>query len=293
MIEYIKLCRINQWVKNLLIFAPLFFAFVYPEPHAITNAVLAFLGFSLIASSIYIINDWKDIEADRLHPTKKNRPLAKGTVSVKGASILFLLLVIVALSIYIFLLQSLSATLLLIFYFLLNIAYSLKLKQLSIVDIAIVASGFVIRLFIGSIVTYSVLSYWIIIMTFLLALLLVVGKRRHDVIIYEETNQKMRKSIAGYNLEFLNAIIIIIVSTIIICYLMYTISPEVTHRNGEYLYLTCLFVFLGFFRYLQAIFVEKKGSNPTKLITTDRFLQVTIALWVISFITVSLLYKYY
>lgn len=293
MLEYIKLCRINQWVKNALIFAPLFFAFVYPEPHAVMNAIFAFFGFSFIASSIYIINDWKDIESDRLHPTKKNRPLAKGTVSVKGASVLFLLLVISSLSIYIFIIKSLPATLLLIFYFLLNIAYSLKLKQLSIVDIAIVASGFVIRLFIGSIVTFSTLSYWIIIMTFLLALLLVVGKRRHDVIIFEETNRQMRKSIAGYNLEFLNAIIIIIVSTIIICYLMYTISFEVTHRNGEYLYLTCLFVFLGFFRYLQAIFVEKKGGNPTKLVTSDRFLQITIVLWGISFVAISLLYKYY
>lgn len=293
MLEYIKLCRINQWVKNLFIFAPIFFAFKYPDPQAIINAILAFIGFSLIAGSIYIINDWKDIEADKLHPTKKNRPLAKGSVSVKEAFILFFVLLITGLTIYIVLLQFLPATLLLVFYFFLNVAYSFKLKQLPIVDITIVATGFIIRLFIGSIVTSTPLSYWIIIMTFLLALLLVIGKRRHDVMIYEETNQQMRKSIVGYNIEFLNSIIVIIVSTLIICYLMYTISPEVTQRNGEYLYLTSLFVFLGFFRYLQAIFVEKKGDSPTKLLVRDRFLQITITLWFISFISISVIYKYF
>ncbi|HCO67367.1 MAG TPA: decaprenyl-phosphate phosphoribosyltransferase [Dysgonomonas sp.] len=290
--EYIKLIRINQWVKNFFIFAPVFFAFQIPAWPAVLNAILAFIGFSFAASSIYIINDWKDIDSDRLHPTKKNRPLAKGTVPVKNAFILFSILIVSGFGIYIFALKYLPATLLLLFYFVMNLAYSLKLKQIPIVDICIVATGFIIRLFIGSIVTSSHLSYWIIIMTFLLALLLVIGKRRHDVIIYEETNQKMRKSIAGYNLEFLNAIIIITVSTIIMCYVMYTISPDITHRNGEYLYLTALFVFLGFFRYLQAIFVEKKGSNPTRLIIRDRFLQITIALWFISFVAISLIFRY-
>lgn len=291
-VEYLKLCRINQWVKNLFIFAPMFFAFQYPDQGAVVNAILAFIGFSFIASAIYIVNDWKDIEVDKLHPTKKNRPLAKATVSPKEAAALFAFLLIAGLSIYIYI-SALSATLLLIFYFFLNIAYSMRLKQIPIVDITIVATGFIIRLFIGSIVTNAILSYWIIIMTFLLALLLVTGKRRHDVLIYETTNQQMRKSIAGYNIEFLNSVIVIIVSTTIICYLMYTISPEVVQRNGEYLYLTSLFVFLGFFRYLQAIFVEKKGDSPTKLLTRDRFLQIVIVLWFVSFITISVVFKYF
>jgi len=291
MLEYLKLFRVNQWVKNLLIFAPIFFAFKFSDISAYINAFYAFIGFSFIASSIYIINDWKDIEVDKLHPSKKNRPLAAGTIRVRNAFIAFGLLILSGLSIYIFVLQNYYATGLLIFYFFLNIAYSLKLKQLSIIDITIVAIGFIIRLFIGSIITNMSLSYWIIILTFLLALLLVTGKRRHDVIIYEETSQKMRKSIAGYNLEFLNATIIIIVATMFICYLMYTISPEIVKRNGEYLYLTSIFVFIGLFRYLQAIFVEKKGESPTKILTKDRFLQITIVLWAISFVAISYVYK--
>lgn len=292
MTKYLKLCRVHQWIKNFFIFAPIFFAFKFTDTTAILNALYAFVGFSFIASSIYIINDWKDIEADKLHPTKKNRPLASGEVSVKSAFIVFGLLLIFGMSIYIFMLKSLSATGLLLFYFFLNIAYSLKLKQIPIVDITIVAIGFVVRLFIGSLVTHISLSYWLILLTFLLALLLVIGKRRHDVIIFEETRQQMRKSIAGYNLEFLNSMIVAIVTTIFISYIMYTISPEVIIRNGEYLYLTSLFVFLGLFRYLQVIFVEKKGDSPTKLLTTDRFLQIDILLWAISFISISYIFKY-
>lgn len=290
--KYLKLCRVNQWIKNFFIFAPIFFAFRFTDTDAILNAIYAFIGFSFIASSIYIVNDWKDIEVDKLHPTKKNRPLASGIISPKHAFIIFGILLILGLSIYVFLLDNLYATTLLIFYFVLNVAYTLKLKQIPIVDINIVAMGFVIRLFIGSLATNITLSYWIILLTFLLALLLVIGKRRHDVILFEETKQQMRKSIVGYNLEFLNSIIIVIVTTIIICYLMYTISPEVVQRNGEYLYLTSLFVFLGFFRYLQVVFVDKKGDSPTKLLTSDRFLQVDILLWVICFISIYYFYNY-
>lgn len=292
MTKYLKLCRVNQWTKNLFIFAPLFFSFKFTDIDAIINAFYAFIGFSFIASAIYIINDWNDIESDRLHPTKKNRPLAAGIISRNKALGIFFGLIILSLSIFILIVKDSHATILVIAYFLINLAYTFKLKQIPIVDICIVASGFVIRLFVGSFATHITLSYWLIILTFLLALLLVIGKRRHDVMIFEETKQQMRKSISGYNLEFLNSIIIIIVSTIIFCYLMYTISPEVVHRNGEYLYLSSLFVFLGLFRYLQAIFVEKKGDSPTKLLAKDRFLQVDIILWAISFILISVLYRY-
>lgn len=132
---------------------------------------------------------------------------------------------------------------------------------MSIIDVTIVAIGFVIRLFIGSIVTGIELSHWIIILTFLLALLLVIGKRRNDVVIFTETGQELRKSITGYNLEFLNTMIITIVTIIIFSYIMYTISLEVITRNGEFMYITSLFVILGLFRYLQAIFVLKKGHR--------------------------------
>ncbi|QIK54270.1 decaprenyl-phosphate phosphoribosyltransferase [Dysgonomonas sp. HDW5B] len=288
---YLKLLRIHQWVKNLFVFAPIFFSFSFLNLEALINALYAFIGFSFIASSIYIINDWKDIELDRQHPTKKERPLASKDISVRNAFMVCIALLILGFSTYLFILKNDIAAILLFFYFVLNVFYCFKLKQLSIVDITIVAIGFVIRLFIGSTVTSIALSHWIIILTFLLALLLVVGKRRNDVVIFAETGQEMRKSITGYNIEFLNTIITSVVTIIIFSYIMYTISSEVILRNGEHLYITSLFVILGLFRYLQAIFVEKKGDSPTKLVLKDRFLQITILCWIVSFILIRFFYK--
>jgi len=271
-------------VKNLFIFAPLLFAFRFSDLQSIPGLIWAFIGFCFIASSIYIINDWRDIEADRSHPTKRNRPLASGAVGKKEAFVLCAILMVAGFSIYAFVLGNMAALLLLAGYFVMNLAYSFKLKQYAIIDVAIVAAGFVIRLFIGGVTAHIHLSYWIIILTFLLALLLVLGKRLNDVTILEETGQVMRKSLAGYNAEFLNAAIMIDVSVIIISYIMYTISPEVVARNGEYLYLTSVFVILGLMRYLQVLYVKKKGDSPTKLVLTDRFLQAIIILWAVSFV---------
>jgi 4-hydroxybenzoate polyprenyltransferase len=286
----IKLLRVDQWLKNLLIFAPILFSLDFKNIHAIISAAIAFVGFSFIASSIYIINDWFDIEADRLHPKKKFRPLASGAVSKREGIILIICLIILGLSIFLAL-GNINALLLVISYLLLNLAYSFRLKQFAIIDITIVALGFVIRLFVGGLITGVYLSHWIIIMTFLLALLLVLGKRKHDVSIYEKTGISMRKSISGYNSDFLTAIIIVVTSITILAYIMYTISPEVVGRNGENLYLTSLFVILGLLRYLQVIFLEKGGDNPTKLFIKDRFIHIDIICWLISFIGISLLEK--
>lgn len=202
MIAYLKLLRVHQWIKNSFIFAPLFFSFSFYDGQLLLRAFFASIGFSFIASSIYIINDWKDIESDRIHPTKQKRPLASNAISLQSAFILCLLFVISGFSIYLFVLKSFTAFSLLLFYFILNVCYCFKLKQLPIVDITIVALGFVIRLFIGSNVSGIELSHWIIIQTFLLALLLVIGKRRDDVVIFEQTGQQLRKSVSGYTIEF-------------------------------------------------------------------------------------------
>ncbi|MFR9166065.1 MAG: decaprenyl-phosphate phosphoribosyltransferase [Dysgonomonas sp.] len=290
-VNYIKLLRVNQWMKNFFIFAPVFFAFKFTDINAIINLCFAFVGFSFTASAVYIINDRCDIEADRLHPKKKYRPLASGAVSKKEAAVILSLLLVAGIAIYVFVIADTDALLLLVAYFIMNIAYSLKLKQFAIIDVTIVAIGFVIRLFIGSFVSGVHLSYWIIILTFLLALLLVLGKRRNDITILEETGKQMRKSLNGYNAEFLNAIIIVVVTAIIIGYILYTISPEVVARNGNYMYLTSLFVILGLFRYLQVLFVYKKGDSPTSLILKDRFLQIDIACWAVSFVGIYMIEK--
>ena len=194
-------------------------------------------------------------------------------------------------AVYAIILKDLAAILLLGGYFVLNVFYSLKLKHITIVDITIVAIGFVIRVFIGGAVTGILISNWLIIMIFLLALLLAVGKRRDDVIIFENTGDKSRKNIDGYNLQLLNAIVIIITAIIIIAYIMYTISPEVVDRNGDKLYLTSLFVILGLMRYLQIIFVEGKGGDPTKIFLKDTFIHIVLLGWVASFLVFSLIFK--
>lgn len=286
--QYIKLLRTNQWLKNIFILAPVLFSFKIPDFSQIVNLLYATIGFCFISSAIYIINDWKDIESDRLHPKKKNRPLASGKIKLRAAFVLCVACIVISFSTYLFLIKNTGALLLLGTYFILNIGYCFKLKHIAIVDIMIVASGFVIRLLIGGITGNIIVSQWIILITFLLALLLVVGKRRHDVSIFEETGYSLRKSINGYNTSFLNAIIIIIISAIIIFYIMYSTSPEVIARNGKYLYLTSIFVIIGLFRYLQVLFVENKGDSPTELIMNDRFLQIDIIMWIISFVFISI-----
>jgi 4-hydroxybenzoate polyprenyltransferase len=174
--------------------------------------------------------------------------------------------------------------LLLLGYFALNVAYSIRLKHIPIVDISIISSGFVLRLFVGSTAVDVMLSQWIVIMTFLLALFLAISKRRDDVLIFEATGQKMRVAVDGYNLKFLDASISMLGAIIVVAYLMYVTSPEVAQRLGsDSLYLTSLFVVIGVLRYLHRTLVQQDTGSPTKVALSDRFMQATIILWVASF----------
>lgn len=279
----IKLARLDQYIKNLLIFAPLFFAGDVTDINLLLKAFVAFVAFSLSASAIYILNDYKDIEEDRQHPRKKFRPLASANISKTFA--IYLIGIFSAISILIMTALSRHALLLLVSYLLLNICYSFKLKHIPILDINIIAIGFVIRLFVGSVVTDTPLSKWIIIMTFLLALFLALAKRRDDVILYMNTNTKMRRVVDGYNLELINGGMMIMAAVIIVSYILYTTSETVIQRiQNEYLYLTVFFVILGFMRYLQITFVENRSGSPTKIVIKDLFLQITILGWILLFL---------
>lgn len=289
--HYLQLMRIHQWVKNFFIFLPLFFSFKMDHIPLLIVDLWAFVGFCLIASSIYIINDWNDIATDRLHPEKRNRPLASGAINKKEALLMILSLVAVGVSVYIFVLGNYIAFALLVSYFILNIFYSLRLKHIPVIDISIVAIGFVIRIFIGGVVTDTPLSRWIVVMTFLLAIFLALGKRRDDVVIYEETGDKVRKNVDGYNIPFLNVAIVVVAAVMMVAYIMYTISPEVTQRNGDNLYLTSFFVFVGLFRYLQIIFVEDRSGNPTLIFLKDNFIRIIIILWIISFFVITKFFR--
>jgi len=278
----IKLIRLHQAIKNLFIFMPLFFAGQLLNMQLLYIALLAFVAFTCVASAVYIFNDYQDIEEDKLHPKKKFRPLALGSISIKVALLVMAIMLLIGLGLMYS--TSILALYILLAYVVMNLAYSLVLKKIAIIDICIIAIGFVLRIFIGSVVTGVPLSMWIVVMTFLLALFIALAKRRDDVVIFEETGKQMREAIRGYNLKFLDAALVIIGAVTIVAYLLYTVSPEITARlETNYLYISTLFVIMGLFRYLQITFVDKNSGSPIQLVLTDVFLQITIVLWLMFF----------
>ncbi len=277
-----ELLRAHQYVKNVFIFAPLFFALEIGNPELLLNTVIAFVAFSLTASGVYLLNDCLDIAQDRQHPSKKRRPITSGLISIRFA---------IALSAFLFaaggmLMASLSlqGAGILGTYVLLNVAYSLLLKHVAILDVAIIATGFVLRLFVGAAVTEIELSMWIVVMTFLLALFMALAKRRSDVLLFVNTGTKARKVIDGYNLRFLDSAMAIMASVVIVSYILYTTSAEVLERiPNNYLYLTALFVILGILRYMQIALVDEDSGSPTEILWRDRFMQLNLLSWVLIF----------
>jgi 4-hydroxybenzoate polyprenyltransferase len=282
----ITLLRPHQWVKNLFVFSPLFFSGRLSQWNDLFMTVIVFVVYSLAASSIYCFNDIKDIDVDKAHPDKCNRPLSSGTLSKKMAYVIMFSLFFSATAI-IYLLPELirgKVACIIGVYYILNIAYCIKLKHIAIVDIFIISTGFVLRVFAGGFVASIYVSHWIILMTFLLALFLTFAKRRDDVVIYTKTEVKVRQNINRYSLEFINQAISIIASITVVCYLMYTVSIEVTaYFKTSYLYITSVFVLAGIIRYLQLTIVDIKSGSPTNVFLKDRFIQLCVIAWIIVF----------
>ncbi|HMH24598.1 MAG TPA: decaprenyl-phosphate phosphoribosyltransferase [Puia sp.] len=282
---YLKLLRPKDWAKNLFLFIPLFFASEIFNMEKILAVSYGFIAFCCIASSIYIINDYRDRDDDRKHPVKKNRPLASGAVSPTSALVICVLLIIAGFTLAWFIRDKFAFVLAI--YFFINLGYSLGLKSIAILDILLLAIGFVLRIKAGSVISYVTLSEWIVIMVFLLAVFMAIGKRRDDVLLKIGSGTDMRKSIKGYNLEFLNVLLALVCAVIVVAYFMYTMSDEVRNRLGTYrLYYTCLFVIAGIMRYLQIVFVSADSGSPTKILYRDRFIQITLLLWVASYISI-------
>ena len=281
----IFLLRPNQYIKNIFIFLPLFFSLKIIELNLFLNATIAFIAFSLISSAVYIFNDFHDIKEDRLHPKKKSRPLASGTIT-KSQSI-GIMVVFFLLGFGLAYIIHISVSMIVLAYAAMNIIYTLYLKKVAIIDVTIIAFGFVMRIFVGSYSTDVPLSKWIIIMTFLLALFIVLAKRRDDVLIHLNTGNKMRKVVNNYNLQFIDTTLAIMAAVVIVTYILYTTSPGVVEKfHGEHLYLTSLFVILGIMRYLQIILVMKDGGSPTEIVLKDLFIQMILFGWGLSFVII-------
>lgn len=278
----IKLLRVHQYVKNIFVFAPIFFVGELTNTTSLLTSMYAFVAFCCIASAVYVLNDYLDIKNDQAHPRKKFRPLAAGDVSIKCAVALMIILLLCAETIAFFI--SLDTFFIINFYLLINIAYCFGFKNIGLLDVIIIATGFVIRLFVGSSAIEVDLSNWIVIMTFLLALFLALAKRRDDVLIYESTGERMRPVIKYYNLKFLDSAISIMVAVIIVAYMSYTTSPDILSRiDSDMLFCSLVFVILGLLRYLQLTLVMNNSGSPTRLVLSDHFLQITIACWLLFF----------
>ena len=278
----IKLIRIEHWVKNLFLFIPAFFAARLSEPLIIEHALLGFLAFSMVASSVYVLNDIVDAPNDRNHPDKCRRPIASGAISQQQGIVILGLLLLPGIVISALLSQGM-----LIYasiYFLINVAYSFSLKHIAIVDISIIGVGFLLRVFAGGAVTGVEVSQWLIILTFLIALILGLAKRRGEYVVAMGENN-FRKALEGYNLPFLDMSIVVCSTVAIVAYLMYCFSPEVTSRIGsDKIFYTAFFVVTGVLRYLQLTLVFNKTESPTRALLRDRFLQLILLSWIASFI---------
>ena len=289
----IQLIRPHQWIKNLIVLLPVFFGGALLRWNAVYAGLITTLAFSLTASSIYCINDIIDINDDRQHPVKRNRPLASGAVSiVRGYILMGLMFILSMTSTFLLPSHQVETASVILFYWLLNIAYCLRLKRYAIIDVCIVAFGFVLRILAGGYATNIQLSKWIVLMTFLLMLFLSFAKRRDDVVRMNETGHAPRQNTIRYNLTFINQAITITASVTLVCYIMYTMSPEtIQNFHTDYLYLTSVFVLLGLLRYIQISVVDKKSGDPTKVMIHDRFMQLTVLAFGLTFLFIIYVLK--
>jgi 4-hydroxybenzoate polyprenyltransferase len=281
LLEIFKSLRPQQWIKNLFIFAPIIFSRHFLERPLVLKTAAAFAAFCLVSSAHYIFNDIRDLEEDRRHPIKSKRPLAAGRLK-KGPAVAAMLLLAVAglggaaaLSMPFFYIS--------VGYLVLQALYSIKLKHVVILDIFVVAAGFVIRVVAGGLVIGVSISSWLLICTMLLALFLAMSKRRHELVLLEGEAENHRPILKEYTTYLLDQMISVVTASTLVAYCLYTISEDTVARFGtKNLILTVPFVLYGIFRYLYLIHQKEEGGSPEHLILKDKPLLIDIFLWVAS-----------
>lgn len=278
----LRLLRPAQWVKNVFVLAPVVFGFRLFDPAALGRSLLAALAFCLASGGVYVLNDLMDRESDRNHPLKRDRPLASGAVPVPAA--LVLLGACAAGGLGAAWALSPRCAGILSAYLALNLAYSLRLKHLAVLDIFCVALGFLLRVLMGGAASAVPVSQWILVMTFLTALFLGLAKRRDDVLL-ARNGAAVRRAVDGYNLRFVETAMTVCAAVLLVAYLMYALSPAVGARLGtRRVYLTFLFVILGVLRYFQVTLVFEESGSPTRVLFRDRFLQAALLGWLALFL---------
>lgn len=283
--DIIKLIRPSHWVKNGVVLAGLIFAGKAETPPLLQNALLAFVAFCLLSSAVYVFNDLVDRKRDQMHPLKKNRPIASGKVSLATAVIVAVVLagggVVLALVIsQAFLTVALA-------FLALNIFYTVIFKNIVIVDVMTIAAGFVLRAYGGVVAIQVVFSEWLLITTFVLALFLGLGKRRHELTFLQDSAASHRQILEKYSPYLLDQLIGVVTASTVVTYLFYTMSHEVQDKlHTPYLFVTIPFVIYGIFRYLYLVHKEAQGGSPTTMLLTDLPLLIDVLLWLASVVII-------
>jgi 4-hydroxybenzoate polyprenyltransferase len=277
LIVLIQALRVYQWSKNLLVFAALLFAQEFFHTDKLLTSLLAFIAFCMAASATYLFNDLQDVENDR--------PIASGALPVPMAWITLLLLYAGAAAVGLYV--GLGFSLTLAAYLILTLSYTLFLKHLIILDVMVVALGFVLRAMAGAIAIQVEFSNWLVVCTLFLALFLGLSKRRHEITLLETGASSHRKVLEDYSVHYLDQLILIVAGGAIITYTIYTCSPDVVEKfHTDKLYLTLPFVVYGVFRYLHLIHHKTGGGDPSRTLVTDVPLLVTVFLWGISCVVI-------
>jgi len=278
-IPLLEALRPYQWVKNLLVFAPLVFARRMTDGPSVVQALFAFVAFSLVASGIYLSNDLLDLENDRRHPRKKNRPFASGRLPVAWGIVGLIICTLAGLG----LAAWRGFFWLPLAYWVVNILYSWKLKNLVILDAMCIAVGFLLRVYAGGIAIHVPVSGWLTLCTFFVALLLAFCKRRAELMLLGEDSEDHRRALGEYSPQFLDQMIAPLGALTVLAYAAYTASPEALHNFGavraHYLVFTVPFVVYGIFRYLYLVHMRAEGGDPTRLLCRDPATLANICCW--------------
>lgn len=286
LVNYLKLIRTHQWVKNVFVFVPLLFSHNLFERDYFLITLFAFLVFSLASSTIYVINDIIDIEADKAHPLKKNRPLPSGAISKTSAVITFIvILILIGLLLPNF---NYNFIICVAVFIVLNVLYTFYFKHIVILDIFSIAAGFTLRVLAGAFVINVPISSWLILTTMFISLFLGVMKRHSELTLTPENeNTSSRKVLAEYSLNFANQMATVAAAGVIICYALYTVAPRtVSVFSTENLIYTTPFVVFGIFRYMYLEYMSNSGENTTKIISTDFPMIVTVILYILTTILI-------
>lgn len=278
LLSLLKLVRPVQWIKNGVVLAALIFGGEISNLSKSINAFWAVGIFCLLASAVYALNDLIDREKDKLHPAKKDRPIASGAIGPAAAVGLIFIFLAAGLTGAWFL--SPEFFMVTLIFFGLNVLYSLWLKNVVIIDVMSIALSFVIRAYAGAVAINVPASKWLLINTLFLALFLGFGKRRHELVMLEGEASQHRKILDKYSPYLLDQLIGVVTASVVVMYMLYSFSAEVSKKlDTENLFLTIPFVVYGIFRYLYLIHKEEKGGSPTRVMISDTPLLITIILW--------------